>query len=426
MSLHLEVGTIIAPAGTGNQTYNLVDGGFGPVKVLILWAAYNTAAGDVDGHGIFSMGHGTYRGGTPQRAAVAFFDTDAVGTSDSARGRSEALILRGLSAATPTVDYEADLVSLDNAAFTLNWTDAPASQIKINYMVFGGDDVTDALATTVDITTAAGTQDVTVATDFGNPDLLLALSSSGATGNQNGNNYLGLGVGVDDANEAHSCYTVRDAQPSMDVASDQRATFLNVLNSSISTNMHIELSARSAWPTDGFQVNKVSAPTGSVTTLMYLAIRGTFSKVIGFGTVPTAAAPQTQDLPVGSTPRGALFFHNSVPANAGIETTHADLGTFGLGATDGTHEAWAGVGNDDGNANSIAHRHHSESKVIRMLTPSAAGTVASEADGSISGDNVRLAWPDTDTVAREYGYLLLGDARSPRYPIVNFQDPAVL
>ncbi len=415
MALKCEVGTITAPAGTGNQTYNLVDTGFGTVKVLILWAAYNTAEGDVDGHGIFTIGYGTYRGATPQRFVATFFDTDALGTSDTARGRSESLILRGLSAATPTVDYEADLVSLDSAAFTLNWTDAPASLIKVNYMALGGEDITDALVTTVDITTAAGTQDVTIASGFGKPDLLMAIASSGAIGNQNGNNYLGFGFGFDDANEGHSFYAARDAQANMDIASHQTATFLNVLNSSISTNMEVELSAHAAWPTDGFQVNKVTAPTGSSTTLSYLALRGTFSKVIGSTTVPTAAAPQTQNLSVGATPRGALFVHNAVPANASIEATHADLGMFGMGALDGTHEAWAGTGNDDGNTTSIAHRHHSESKSIKMYTPSASGTLTSEADGSISGTNVQLTWGDTDTVSREYYYLLLGDS-SPTYP----------
>lgn len=410
MGLNVEVGTITAPAGTGNQTYNLVDTGFGAVKVLLLWAAYNTAEGDVDGHAIFSQGYGTFRGGSPQRMGITFFDTDAIGTSDVARGYTLTGILRGFSAATPTVDYAADLVSLGTAAFTLNWTDAPGSQIKVNYMALGGSDITDALVSTEDINTTAGTQDIVVASGFGNPDLLLSLPETGAAGDANGNNYAGLGVGADDANEGHSFYNARDAQGSMDLSSHQTSTFQCVLNNSASTNMHLELSARASWPTDGFQVNKVTAPTGAATTLSYLAIRGTFTKVIGATTVPTAAAPQTQDLAVGATPRGAIFFHNSVPANAGIESSSADLGTFGIGAMDGTHEAWAGVGNDDGNTNSIAHRHHSESKSIRMFTPAAAGTLQSEADGSFSGNNVRLTWGDTDTAAREYGYLLLGDA----------------
>ena len=76
---------------------------------------------------------------------------------------------------------------------------------------------------------------------------------------------------------------------------------------------------------------------------------------------------------------------------------------------DGTHESWEGVGDDDGAASAITHRHHSESKVIKMFTPAAAGTLTSEADGAFSGTNVRLSWNDIDTVEREYRYLLLGD-----------------
>jgi hypothetical protein len=413
MSLKVEVGTITAPAGTGNQTYNLADSGFGAVKALLLWASYNTAEGDVGANGIFSQGFGTFRGGSSQQYCITYFDTDGVGTSDVARGRHADGILRGLSAATPTVDYVAALVSLGTAAFTLNWSDAPGSQIKVNYLALGGADITDALIVVPDITQAAGTQDITVASGFGQPDLLICLPSNGvADTDANGNNYLGLGVGYDDANERHSHWNARDAQAVMDVASHQTATLMCVLNNASggSISYEVELSARSAWPTDGFQVNKLSAPVGADQPLATLALRGSFSKAVGAMTVPTDAAPQIQDLAVGGTPRGALFFHNSVLPNAGTDSSSGDLGTFGLGATDGVHEAWEGVGQDDGNTTSVSHRNHSESKSIKMFTPSAAGTLASEADGSFSGNNVRLTWGDTDTVAREYCYLLLGDA----------------
>lgn len=418
MALKVEKGTLTAPGGTGNQTTTLADAAFGTVKALMLWATYETADGDTDGDGIMSIGFGTYRASTVAQWCVNWFDDDAVGTSATAKGQQSTSILHALNAVAPTVDYDAALVSLGDHQFVLNWTDFPTSAIIVHYIALGGEDITDALCATADITTGAGTQDITVVAGFGRPNLMLALCSRGGTteGDVAGNTILAFGAGIDDANEAHTTMAAQTAAPTMNMGSDQDSTFLSLLNSASTLVMELELSAKASWPADGFQVNKLTAPSAT-SRFGYLALKGTFSAVISSNTAPTAAPTVTQDLAVGATPRGAIFFHNSIAANAGIDQTHADLGTFGIGAMDGTSQGWAGVGNDDADTNSIAHRNHSTSKTVKMYQPSAAGTLASEATGSFSGNNVRLTWADTDTISREYRYLLLGDdVRVPRHP----------
>lgn len=414
MALKVEKGVVTSPGSTGNQTINLTDTGFGQVKALLMWAVYATADSDTDGNGIASMGMGTYRGSTPQRISWTMFEVDAAGTSSSAIGRNTGKIMRAFSAVTPTVDYEVDLVSLDTASFVLNWTDLPGTaSIKLHYFVLGGSDVTDALVSSFTMTTAAGTQDITVDTGFGKPDLILAFPMGGGTTANNdgsGSGQIGFAVGKNDVDEGHSHYFNRNGSANMEMTSDQTDVFVATAATNTTMQYVAELSARSSWPTDGFQINKTT-PALADALVFYMALRGTFRTVIGAGVAPIAGSPPVvQDLTVGTPPRGGIFFHNSVPANASPERTHADLGTFGIGATDGTAEGWAGIGNDDGNTASISHRHHSETKTVKMYTPSASGTLASEADGSLSGLNVRLSWNDIDSVAREYRYILFGDA----------------
>jgi hypothetical protein len=416
VALKVEVGTFTSPGATGNQTISLADAAFGTVKAIYLWMSYQTAEADTGADLRFSQGLGSYRGAVAQQYHNAVISVDGVGTSDSANNGGTGSVLRGFSNATPTDDFEADLTSLGDAQFVINWVDLPTTaSLKCNYLALGGSDITDALVGSFSTTGATGTQDITVTSGFGKPDLILVIhGASGGVGHVR----LMFGVGKDDSNQGVSGFFDEDARPNMEVAAVQRAEFIGNLISDTALFTAATLSARASWPTDGFQINK--SVDGIATDYGYLALRGTFTSVIGSGTVPTAAPPVTQDLAVGATPRGAIFFHNALPTIAGLDNSDADLGMFAMGAMDGTHEAWEGVGQDDANTASVTHRHHSESKTIKMFTPGAAGTLTSEADGSFSGNDVRLTWPDTDTVPREYRYLLLGDAVAaefvPRHP----------
>lgn len=407
--LRVETGTFIPPGATGEETYTLVDEDFGDVKALLVFGVYEAAAADTDGDLIFCAGIGTDRGGTAAQYCANIFSDDGVGTSATAAGGSTTAIVRGFSAATPTVDFSAALVSLGPAQFRINWTDLPGTAgIRFHYVALGGSAISDALVDTIDIVAATGTQDETVVAGFGKPDLLFALAGHATIADAAANARFMFGVGKSDTEQGSTAFVDQNAGTSMVMAAVQRAEFLSVINNNTTVGVAATLSARASWPTDGFQINKSVA--GIAPTIGYLALRGTFTSVIGSNTAPTAAPTVTQDLAVGNTPRGAIFFHNVLPTIAGLDNSNADLGLVGIGVMDGTREGWAGVGQDDSNTTSVTHRHHSESKTVKMFTPSASGTLTSEATSEFSGTNVRLTWADTDTVAREYRYLLLGDA----------------
>jgi hypothetical protein len=414
VALKFEKGVLTSPGSTGNQTVNLVDGSFGTVMAVILWGCYATSDGDTGADSIFSLGFGSYRGSSPQQWCVNHFADDAAGTSIVASGHTSASILRGLNdGATPTLDFDAALVSLGSAQFVINWTDLPTTaSIKFHYVVLGGTDITDALVDAMDITTGTGTQDETVVAGFGKPDLLFqTMGPAGTTeGDAASHAPLMLGVGKSDSAQGVVTYLNEDNRPSMELAAFSEADFIGYLSSDTALALNAVLSAVASWPTDGFQINKLTNAFGATVRMGYLALRGTFTSVIGSGVAPIAGTPPvTQDIAVGATPRGGIFFHNVLPVTAGLDNTYADLNTFGIGATDGTREGWSGVGDDDAAAAAVTHRNHSETKTVKMFTPSAAGTLVSEADGQISSNNIRLSWNDIDSVAREYRYVLFGD-----------------
>lgn len=405
------MGFLTSPGALGNQTVSLVDTGFGTVKALMIFGVYNTAEGDTDGNAIFCQGFGTYRGSVVQQCCDTVFSADTGPTADTARGDRNSSILRGYDTATPTLDFDAALVSLGSAQFVLNWTDLPATaSLRFMYVALGGDDLTDALVKDMSIpATTTGVLDETVAAGIGQPNIIFASFSSN---NPNADSATDLeivfGAGKSDTDEGSTAMADDDGNTTITMAVTQRGSLVVNAKAAGTAPPEYELTARSTWPTDGFRINRINTP-GFATTLSYLALFGPFTSVVGSGTVPTAA-PLTQDLPVGAVPRGAIFFHNVLPVTAGVDTTHADLGTYSIGAMDGTREGHVAIGNDDAAADAQTHRHHSESKAVRMITQGPAGTVASQADSSFDGDNVRLVWLAVDTIAREYRYVLFGDA----------------
>ncbi|HWO56524.1 MAG TPA: hypothetical protein VNN55_03045 [bacterium] len=113
------------PTATGNQSIS----GFGFTPKAVLLASFNAAAATtVQVHNRYSLGIGT---SSSARGAIWSGDTDAADPMicDSFLDRTK--IIKLATEGTPTVDAEADLVSLDADGFTLNWTtvDATARQI---------------------------------------------------------------------------------------------------------------------------------------------------------------------------------------------------------------------------------------------------------------------------------------------------------
>lgn len=410
MALNVAKGVISSPAGTGDQTYSLASN-FDP-KALIVWWTNQTAAGIVD-DAQMNMGIATYRGSTAVQWGIGANSNDAAAAGDNSSFASSSSFARMLSPGLTTVLASASFVSFSTGAtsnFVLNWATLPTTGTKLHYLVLGGSDITDALVGKMDLSTSSP-QDVTVAAGFGQPDLLLFIQAHftvAATGTTIAQTMMGWAKS--DTSRRCAVWNEDEGSATIDVGFWNKDRAILMLDDAANTAYaEADLSAKASWPTDGFQLTIPALPAVATYDVYYLALKGTFQSAIGSNSSPTGAPTVNQDNDAGFAPAGAMVWGGNVTAKSTIDTTHADLGQYYIGATDGTNEGWAGMSEEDSAADADTYSYHSESKTIQMHGADTSGILA-EADGSFSGNNFRLAWNDTDATAREYNWVVLGSA----------------
>jgi hypothetical protein len=130
----VKIGTVTVPAGTGTQAITGV--GFPPVGLLFFGGHAALLSTARDAHNVFV---GAASG--PTARAVA--SSAHVETSDpivADHDSDTTTVVKALTAGTPTVDWAADLDSLDADGFTLDWTTvgAGAGADQFVYVAFGG------------------------------------------------------------------------------------------------------------------------------------------------------------------------------------------------------------------------------------------------------------------------------------------------
>jgi hypothetical protein len=419
MALSARVDVLTAPAGTGNQTYNL-PASWGTPKLLLFFSSGRTATGAADASGVLAHGAASYRGAAVQQAYVTTFDTDVGTSSNTAAGNGTTAALKIFSNATPTTGVEVRLVSLGADQYVLNWV-TTTSGVKVFVVALGGDDITDAYVDFFTPATGTGTQNIALPAGFGKPDLIIPFSSDGSSGDVGTNparNILGATHWTGGAAESRVTeFSIEDATTTMTGAHAQRAKAI-IQFTGQTVNLEADITDPTNWPTDGFQINKTVA--GGVDRHYYAVLKGTFKKKIAAVTMPASTGNQTTAL--GFPGKIALLWGGSLPATAGVDTTHADLGGMFIGATDGSTEGFVGRTQDDGNTDAWAGVVHNETKAFGAYKPGATATATpvllGEADGSFSGNDLVLNWTTT-TSGRELNVLVLGDADSGSPQNVN-------
>jgi hypothetical protein len=396
---------------TGNKTISLASN-FDP-KAVIVWATPQTADGSVATIS-YAQGFATYRGAAVQQRYMTIYGLDASANSDTARGNGTGALLKLFSAGvTPTVDVEIALVSMSTGGTSnvvYNVVNAHASAIRVFMLILGGTDITDALVDDLTMTTVAALQDETVVAGFGKPELMFMSPAFTPAADSGSDSHIGFGFGKQGEAGHCWCFTQDDANAASVTATTQRSDRIVRSTNNGGTDLctgRLDTTV-SNWPTDGFRLVYDANPTGA-DTIHYLAIRGTFQSATGANTAPTAGGlPVVQDNACGFAPKLGFLFGWNLAASTTIQTAAADQCGFGIGAYDGTTEAWCGATEDDAALTMVSKSQNSTAKVIQNYNVAAA--LQSEADGAFSGNNFRLSWNDIDTVAREYQWLALGDA----------------
>ncbi len=148
-------------------------------------------------------------------------------------------------------------------------------------------------------------------------------------------------------------------------------------------------------------INYSGAATGSRTATIGIPSTGT---VNWLGTL-IALTPTTFTT---FTPVAALVFGWNLAATTTVQSAAADQAGFGIGAYDGTDQAWAGFTEDDAAGTMVSKSQQETDHVLANY--SVANAIQSSAIASFVTTNLRLGWDDIDTVAREYQYLIIGAA----------------
>jgi hypothetical protein len=418
VALAVRKGVLTSPGATGSQVTNLTTGGSWPastqVMALIVWTSYATAAGVSGISAQWCHGFGTEDGGSVQQAFANYNSLDASLNGAPSGSCNTTSILRGLVPGTSGTgaDFIATLTDLNTDAFTLNWTDLPATaSIKVHYLALGGADIAQARAFSFTGNNAA-TQDVTVVAGFGQPDVVL-IAGGGGTGLTDGSSgawNIGLGAGFLDGSARCSWLWEEDAVATMNVFGRQIAEMIvarGIATAGSGILDQADMSA-SSHPTDGFEL---SWSNTSANSFVGLAIRGDLQ--VAMGTLDSSTSGSgTDSIDAGFTPAAALFWGLNMPTSAvdiSADNT-ALLGAFGIGAYDGTNEGYSAFAIDDAAIDQQSGQSHSETKAVQSIDPGATPTLQGEADASFSGTSVVLTWTDADNVSRESNVLVFGSA----------------
>jgi hypothetical protein len=426
VALNADLQVLTMPAATGNQTYSLA-ANFDP-KAILLWATPQTADGAANSIA-FGMGFATYKGGAVQQAYTAFRALTAAANSDLAFGGNTdaALVLHTQTAGLATRDLEVRLASMQTGATSnvvLNWVNRhTTASIRVFMLVLGGSDITDA---TVKNESLTGTAQDLRAAGF-QPDLIFAMHNGAYLTDVADNSGFGFGFGLKGGTGQSFGMEMSDGSTNAQIAAQQRSDRMilaqyAVAASSASSLCSGRLDAAENWPSDGFRM-LYDATIPFDCWMSYLAIKTTAQIAMGVNTAPTTGSPPAaQDNAAGFVPKVALVHGWSLPAGTAIDTTSTSLLGYGIGATDGTDEVYAGFTDDDAIGTMVSRSISSVGKILQNWTP-VTPTLVSQADSSFVGNNLRLQWVAADTVARQYQWLVLGDAptwtRFPTTPILD-------
>jgi hypothetical protein len=407
LNVHSEVFT--CPAVNGTDTVIALPANFDP-KLMFLVTAGLTADSLAHGNAVLAHGAATFDGaGGFQQGYAAAFALDAADPTNTAFGLNTTACLKTFGAVTPSVNAEARIASYDIDTITLDWFVAPPTGYRVAVLVLGGDDI-DAYLHSFTLATGAGEQDVALPGGWGRPHTVIVIGSKPALGDSNMSTGMSFGAAKSPTERAATVAVDADAQASAAAFLWQKARLLLGLSSTGTADTEVDLHDLANYPTDGYALNKVDAPTAAAVVIA-IGIKGGVQVKIGASSAPTTIG--NQDIDAGFVPKAALTWGGNVVSSLTVGSTDARLIAFGLGFLDGTNEFQGQYVSNDAAVAMWAGRVWSEGKV-RSVIPGANATATPVLDGlatvTFVGNLVRANWTDAPAVAVESCYLVFGDA----------------
>ncbi|HMI86574.1 MAG TPA: hypothetical protein VK550_20915 [Polyangiaceae bacterium] len=393
------VGSFTKTTSTGNQVVTHTLGQL--PKALILWTSGKTNETASAG---FSFGIGVSDAST----SVATSMEAADGVSPSASGRHMANKAITMVNANQSTRAEADISSWSASGFTLNWTTNEASAVVIHYLAIGGPQVSAKVVTWV-APASPGTKPVT-GIGF-QPEAVLHFNAGGAfitaPPAQAANAVFGMGAMdrtggqwatmVGDTANTNPSTTSRAQQTDATIFTITDAPALTVTKEATFVSMD----------SGGFTVNfTANSSSTNQTQIFSLALGGLRAKA-GFFPKSAGAQPASQSVTSPGFRPGVVLFssYQSIAQTAAVAVPHA---RFGVGASDGPHEASSALAAADNGSPTNVDGIDKTSKVFLKVDNTSMAVNAEANMTSFDATGFTLNWTTNDAVATEIGFLALG------------------
>lgn len=414
MSLLAEKGT-----WTGNnsaaQTITLANGSLTP-KAIICWSTGPGSAGSFQAGTRFSIGFATRRGGSTQEKCIGIFDADNVSTSDNSRVRHSEL-LHLLSSASAT-DYTITLDSFGAGQFVVGYSSASNANGDIfHYLVFGGDDITDAnvIDWTMDATT--GTEVIT-GVGFQSSVMFAIDADLSADNTITANANWGFGVASSPSEERSVAENMTDGDTMTTTMNYNRSQLQSVLHRlTVNADTQDAEWNLASFDSDGATLTVVDGPATTTRIASFLFIQGGAWEVGSQGSITGTGDDTFLLTNKRLTPKGALMWTNN------FDFTIGSGNRFCLGAATSTDGAQEGVGGYvvAEAINTQSDRFHATDRAIEILTTS-GGTPAETAEADMSAFNLGnfvLNWASAPGSSFVINFVAFGEQKLAVSPVLQ-------
>ncbi len=389
MAIRTQVGQFAASTGGTTTTVNCNFQG----KAVIFFTHGKTGNAESAG-AMFGIGASD---GTNHREANWAGD-DAVATVNAAKGNHTQFPVVIFSNGTPTIPTGGSMsaVSFGSTSFTVTFSNTPSSAWLIDFILIGGEDITNVLVGNDTMPTATGTKNFTGVGFKG--DFILMFSSSQASATDVVSPSNSIGVAVSASKRWSFGWTVADTATTSAAVNGQTImrTDRVLVNQATGNSVNV-LADFVQFTSTGFDLSFTTVP-GSAFLLHYLVIKGGTWDA-GISAKPTGATTQTVSGEAFTPLLLGMFCSSPTASNSNVSNA-----TTSFGAADGSNQCFANAFHNDA-INTVAKSSGSASACLLERdganNPSATFT-------SFNPDGWTITWGATGS-ARQVGWFTVGN-----------------
>lgn len=411
MALEVETGQFSADATDVNNATDVISVGFDP-KALIIWGYHDiTSNGTTQFTAVTCLG---FCDDADNNRCTGGQSENDVSNADC-RGwqfNNRVIVFTNLTA--QQIDRQGSC-TLGTGDFTITWNLNDNVADLINWIAFGGSDITGVQALSFPEPAADGVQNVPTNTDvqgaLSNQAMVLMIGT-GATQENSILNNTECSYGFATAPATDSGFNIQYAGDDNSTSSEARMVlsetrFTHSINAL--TGAQKDKGYLNAFTGAGFDITWDSVTT-PLSQRYYLIIKGgQWEAGVDVAKITTTG---TKDTTTTFLPKGLIIF-NTIQTAVGISNPFTpdftDCG-WNWGATDATTDVCAGH-SDEIATQTVIGVHQRNTKCVVHHDPVTPTSVFAEADlDSFNALNFRLDWTTVDSTARKFIWLVAGDA----------------